>query len=44
VSEVAVACGFGSPAHFSRSYVEWAGRAPSAERQAETGTVIAGFR
>jgi AraC family carnitine catabolism transcriptional activator len=44
VSEVAVACGFGSPAHFSRTYVEWAGRAPSAERRAETGVAIAGFR
>lgn len=32
VVEVAVACGFGSAAHFSRSYRAWAGRAPSGER------------
>jgi AraC family carnitine catabolism transcriptional activator len=44
VSEVAVACGFGSPAHFSRSYAEWAGRAPSAERQGGTSVATAGFR
>ncbi|HWA46285.1 MAG TPA: GlxA family transcriptional regulator [Hypericibacter adhaerens] len=33
VVEVAVACGFGSAAHFSRSYRTWSGRAPSAERR-----------
>jgi transcriptional regulator GlxA family with amidase domain len=41
---VAVACGFGSAAHFSRTYVGWAGRAPSAERQVETGVAVAGLR
>jgi AraC family carnitine catabolism transcriptional activator len=33
VVEVAVACGFGSAAHFSRSYRAWAGRPPRAERR-----------
>ncbi|WP_374652789.1 GlxA family transcriptional regulator [Dongia sp.] len=33
IVEVAVACGFGSAAHFSRSYHAWAGKAPSAERR-----------
>jgi transcriptional regulator GlxA family with amidase domain len=33
VVEVAVACGFGSAPHFSRSYRAWSGRAPSAERR-----------
>jgi AraC family carnitine catabolism transcriptional activator len=33
VVEVAVACGFGSAAHFSRSYRTWSGRAASAERR-----------
>ena len=33
VVEVAVACGFGSAAHFSRSYRSWAGRPPRAERR-----------
>lgn len=33
IVEVAVACGFGSAAHFSRSYHGWAGKAPSAERR-----------
>ena len=32
VVEVAVACGFNSAAHFSRTYARWAGKAPSAER------------
>jgi AraC family carnitine catabolism transcriptional activator len=32
VVDIAVACGFGSAAHFSRSYSAWAGRAPTAER------------
>lgn len=33
IVEVAVACGFGSAAHFSRSYHGWAGKPPSAERR-----------
>lgn len=33
VVEVAVACGFGSAAHFSRSYRTWSGRPPRAERR-----------
>jgi len=33
VVEVAVACGFGSAAHFSRSYHAWSGRPPRAERR-----------
>lgn len=33
IVEVAVACGFGSAAHFSRSYRDWTGKAPSAERR-----------
>jgi AraC family carnitine catabolism transcriptional activator len=33
VVEVAVACGFGSAAHFSRSYRAWSGRPPRAERR-----------
>ncbi len=32
VLDIAVACGFGSAAHFSRSYSAWAGRPPSAVR------------
>jgi AraC family carnitine catabolism transcriptional activator len=36
VVEVAVACGFGSAAHFSRSYHAWAGRSPRAERRPGT--------
>lgn len=32
IIEIAVACGFGSAAHFSRTYHSWAGKAPSAER------------
>ena len=33
VLEVAVACGFASPAHFSRAYRAWAGKAPISERK-----------
>lgn len=33
VVEVAVACGFASPAHFSRAYRAWAGKAPTEERR-----------
>jgi transcriptional regulator GlxA family with amidase domain len=32
VMEVAIACGFGSLAHFSRSYRDWAGKPPREER------------
>ena len=32
VTRVAVACGFNSLAHFSRSYRSWSGKRPSAER------------
>src|SRR3546814_15198818 len=41
VFEIALACGFGSSAHFSRSYSEWAGKPPSAERRmTETDAVL----
>jgi len=33
VLEIAVACGFASPAHFSRAYRAWAGKAPITERR-----------
>jgi AraC family carnitine catabolism transcriptional activator len=33
VVEIAVASGFGSAAHFSRSYHAWSGKAPSGERR-----------
>ena len=32
VTEIAVACGFGAAAHFSRSYRAWAGHSPISER------------
>ncbi len=38
VLEIAIACGFASPAHFSRAYRAWAGKAPITERRrAPTG-------
>jgi AraC family carnitine catabolism transcriptional activator len=33
ILEIAVACGFASPAHFSRAYKAWAGKAPTEERR-----------
>jgi len=33
IIEVAIACGFTSPAHFSRAYHGWAGRPPREERR-----------
>ena len=33
VVEIAVASGFASPAHFSRAYRSWAGKAPTEERR-----------
>ncbi len=44
VVEVAIASGFGSAAHFSRSYRQWAGRAPSAERLRPDPGVIPSLR
>jgi AraC family carnitine catabolism transcriptional activator len=41
VFEIALACGFGSSAHFSRSYREWAGKPPSAERHATESETVA---
>lgn len=32
IVEISVACGFGSATHFSRSYHDWAGKPPTAER------------
>lgn len=44
VVEIAVACGFGSAAHFSRTYHDWAGKAPSAERSARQPEIIPSLR
>ena len=41
VFEIALACGFGSSAHFSRSYREWAGKPPSAERHTTESETVA---
>jgi AraC family carnitine catabolism transcriptional activator len=40
VAEIAVACGFGAAAHFSRAYHAWAGRPPTAERHQRGRPVI----
>jgi transcriptional regulator GlxA family with amidase domain len=39
VTEIAIACGFSTAAHFSRSYRDWAGHAPISERQKPQGIV-----
>jgi transcriptional regulator GlxA family with amidase domain len=39
IVEIAVACGFGSAAHFSRTYHSWTGKSPTAERQAKSANV-----
>ena len=44
VVEIAVACGFGSAAHFSRSYKGWAGHAPSAERARQAAGIMPSLR
>ena len=44
VIEIAVACGFGSAAHFSRTYHSWAGKAPSAERQPKPAGIMPALR
>lgn len=44
VVEIAVACGFGSAAHFSRSYKSWAGHAPSAERARQEAGIMPSLR
>lgn len=42
--EITVACGFGSAAHFSRSYHAWAGKPPSAERYRDVAGVMPSLR
>ncbi|MGH6932565.1 MAG: GlxA family transcriptional regulator [Dongiaceae bacterium] len=44
VVEIAIACGFGSAAHFSRSYKGWAGHAPSAERTRQEAGITPSLR
>jgi AraC family carnitine catabolism transcriptional activator len=44
VVQVAVACGFNSAAHFSRTYARWAGKAPSAERAQTHAGVMPSLR
>ena len=44
VVEIAVACGFGSAAHFSRSYRAWAGNPPSADRPRTTVEIVPSLR
>jgi AraC family carnitine catabolism transcriptional activator len=44
VAEIAVACGFGSAAHFSRSYTVWAGKPPTAERPDKAARIIPSLR
>ena len=44
IIEIAVACGFGSAAHFSRTYHSWAGQAPSAERQPKPAGIVPALR
>lgn len=44
VLEIAVACGFGSAAHFSRSYRGWAGKPPSADRGQGLGGIVPAMR
>src|SRR5689334_16632667 len=44
VVEIAVASGFASPAHFSRAYRAWAGKAPSDERKRSPDGVTPALR
>lgn len=44
VLEIAVACGFGSAAHFSRSYRGWAGKPPSADRGGRASGIVPALR
>lgn len=44
VLEVAIVCGFQSPAHFSRSYRAWAGKSPTAERNDRSKGVAPALR
>lgn len=44
VVEIAVACGFGSAAHFSRSYHAWTGKAPSGERRRVEAGIMPALR
>lgn len=44
IVEIAVACGFGSAAHFSRSYRAWASKAPSTERRRVEAGIMPAMR
>lgn len=44
VVEIAVASGFASPAHFSRAYRSWAGKAPTEERRRTHGGIMPALR
>ncbi len=44
VVEIAVACGFGSAAHFSRSYRAWAGTPPTADRPKAAAGIVPSVR
>lgn len=44
VVEIAVASGFASPAHFSRAYRSWAGKAPTEERRRIHGGIMPALR
>ena len=44
IVEVAVAAGFGSAAHFSRTYHRWAGKPPSAERVGRPPEIVPSLR
>ena len=44
VVEIAVACGFGSAAHFSRSYTAWARKPPTAERPKRGAGIVPSLR
>jgi AraC family carnitine catabolism transcriptional activator len=44
VVEISVASGFASPAHFSRAYRSWAGKAPTEERRRTQGGIMPTLR
>ena len=44
IVEVAVASGFGSAAHFSRTYRSWSGKAPSRERAPKDPGIMPSLR
>lgn len=44
VLEIGVACGFGSAAHFSRSYRAWSGKPPRAERSGRPAGIVPALR